>query len=43
VVVLDEAAGLALMGRCGVEHMDGLAGQSWRRILETGSEEMDHD
>jgi len=33
-VVLDEATGLKLMAACGASHVDELAGQSWRRILE---------
>lgn len=33
-VILDPAAGYGLMGACGVETLDGLAGQSWRKILE---------
>ena len=33
-VVLDEDAGLRLMKTCGVSHVDDLAGQSWRRIVE---------
>ncbi len=33
-VVLDEMTGLRLMTACGVTHVDDLAGQSWRRILE---------
>ena len=33
-VVLDEATGLGLMRRCGVAHVDDLAGHSWRAILE---------
>ena len=33
-VVLDEETGLRLMEACGASHVDDLAGQSWRRILE---------
>ena len=33
-VVLDAATGLALMRKCGVAHVDDLAGHSWRNILE---------
>lgn len=33
-VILDEEAGLRLMRTCGASHVDDLAGQSWRRILE---------
>ena len=33
-VVLDEATGLKLMEACEASHVDDLAGQSWRRILE---------
>jgi len=33
-VVLDEAAGVRLMARCGATHVDELAGHSWRKILE---------
>jgi len=33
-VVLDEETGLKLMEACGASHLDDLAGQSWRRILE---------
>ena len=33
-VVLDEETGLRLMQNCGATHVDDLAGQSWRRILE---------
>jgi hypothetical protein len=33
-VVLDEATGLKLMKACGASHLDELAGQSWRKILE---------
>ena len=33
-VSLDGESGLALMQACGVESLDGLVGQSWRRILE---------
>ena len=36
-VVLDEDTGLKLMQACGASHVDDLAGQSWRRIVE-GSE-----
>lgn len=38
LVVLDEDRGLALMARCGAAHVDELAGQSWRRILEAGDD-----
>ena len=33
-VTLDERTGLALMRRCGVAHLDDLAGHSWRNILQ---------
>ncbi len=33
-VVLDEETGLRLMRNCGLTHVDELAGQSWRKILE---------
>jgi len=33
-VVLDEETGLKLMEACGASHLDDLAGQSWRRIVE---------
>ncbi len=33
-VVLDEDTGLKLMKTCGASHVDDLAGQSWRRIVE---------
>ena len=33
-VVLDAATGLKLMRVCGATHVDELAGQSWRRIVE---------
>lgn len=33
-VVLDEETGLKLMEACGASHVDELAGQSWRRIME---------
>jgi hypothetical protein len=33
-VVLNEETGLRLMEACGASHVDDLAGQSWRRILE---------
>ena len=33
-VVLDQETGLRLMRNCGVTHVDDLAGQSWRKILE---------
>ena len=33
-VQLDEETGLKLMAACGASHVDELAGQSWRRILE---------
>ena len=33
-VVLDEETGLKLMRNCGALHVDELAGQSWRRIVE---------
>jgi hypothetical protein len=33
-VVLDAETGFALMRRCDIESLDGLAGQSWRMILE---------
>jgi hypothetical protein len=33
-VVLDAETGFALMRRCDIESLDGLAGQPWRMILE---------
>ena len=33
-VVLDAGTGLELMRKCGVVHVDDLAGHSWRNILE---------
>ncbi len=33
-VVLDAAIGFDLMRNCGVDTIGGLAGHSWRRILE---------
>jgi hypothetical protein len=33
-VVLDAAAGYALMRNCNIDSLSGLAGQSWRKILE---------
>ena len=33
-VVLDEETGLRLMRNCGATHVDDLAGQSWRKIME---------
>jgi len=33
-VVLDAEIGFALMRHCDIESLDGLAGQSWRKILE---------
>ena len=33
-VMLDEDSGLALMQACGIESLEGLIGQSWRKILE---------
>ena len=33
-VVLDAQTGFALMRACDIESLDGLAGQSWRRLLE---------
>lgn len=33
-VSLDEESGLALMQACGIESLEGLVGQSWRKILE---------
>jgi len=33
-VTLDQATGLRLMRNCGASHVDDLAGQSWRRIVE---------
>jgi hypothetical protein len=33
-VLLDAAAGYALMRNCNIDSLDGLAGQSWRKILE---------
>lgn len=35
-VVLDEETGLKLMNACRARSLDDLAGQSWRRIVETG-------
>ena len=36
-VVLDAAAGYALMRNCNSDSLSGLAGQSWRKILEGAS------
>ncbi len=33
-VLLDAEAGYALMRRCETDNLDGLAGQSWKKILE---------
>jgi hypothetical protein len=33
-VVLDAAAGYALMRNCNIDSLSGLAGQSWRKILK---------
>lgn len=33
-VLLDADAGYALMRNCDIDSLDGLAGQSWRKILE---------
>jgi hypothetical protein len=33
-VLLDAAAGYALMRNCNIESLDGLAGQSWRKVLQ---------
>ncbi|HEX5377325.1 MAG TPA: hypothetical protein VFW47_02055 [Phenylobacterium sp.] len=33
-VLLDAAAGYALMRNCNIDSLSGLAGQSWRKILE---------
>jgi hypothetical protein len=33
-VLLDADAGYALMRNCNTESLGGLAGQSWRRVLE---------
>lgn len=33
-VLLDAAAGYALMSNCAADSLDGLKGQSWRKILE---------
>jgi hypothetical protein len=33
-VVLDEETGLRLMQNCAASHVDDLAGQSWRKIVE---------
>jgi hypothetical protein len=40
-VVLDAETGFGLMRRCGVAHLDDLAGQSWRMILNEGWESED--
>jgi len=40
-VVLDAETGIGLMRRCGVAHLDDLAGQSWRRIMNDGWESDD--
>ncbi len=34
-VALDQPTGLALMAACGASTVEDLAGQSWRRIVET--------
>jgi hypothetical protein len=36
-VLLDAAAGYALMRNCNIESLDGLAGQSWRKVLQGDS------
>ena len=36
-VVLNAAAGYALMRNCNIDSLSGLAGQSWRKILEGAS------
>jgi hypothetical protein len=33
-VLLDAASGYALMRNCNIDSLDGLAGQSWRKVLE---------
>jgi hypothetical protein len=33
-VLLDAATGYALMKNCDIDSLSGLAGQSWRKILE---------
>ena len=33
-VLLDAEAGFALMRNCDIDSLSGLAGQSWRKILE---------
>jgi hypothetical protein len=33
-VMLDAATGYALMKNCNIDSLSGLAGQSWRKILE---------
>lgn len=33
-VLLDAATGYALMKSCDIDSLNGLAGQSWRKILE---------
>lgn len=33
-VLLDAEAGYALMRNCNIDSLSGLAGQSWRKILE---------
>ena len=40
-VVLNAETGLGLMRRCGVAHLDDLAGQSWRKIMNDGWESDD--
>jgi len=35
-VQLDEATGLKLMAACGASHVDELAGQSWRKVIQAG-------
>lgn len=40
-VVLDAETGFGLMRRCGVAHLDDLAGQSWRMIMNEGWESED--
>ncbi|MDO9338686.1 MAG: hypothetical protein Q7T61_20020 [Caulobacter sp.] len=34
VVLLDAATGYALMNSCNIDSLEGLRGQSWRKILE---------
>ena len=38
-VIVDNAAGIRLMARCGAERIEALAGQSWREVRNALLEE----